>query len=81
MGGPGLFQMSYICPERHCYIWLELFKYLGSMVLRVDLGDDVGDDAVLIDDVGLAEGSHADLAVVLLLAPGLIGLQDDSLRV
>ena len=51
------------------------------MVLGVDLGDDVGDDTVLIDDVSLAEGSHADLAVVLLLAPGLISLKNDGFRI
>ena len=51
------------------------------MVLCIDLGDDVGDDAVLIDNVGLTESAHADLPVVLLLSPGIVGLKDDFARV
>ena len=60
---------------------LGLFENLGGVVLGVHLGDDVGDGALLIYDVGLAQGAHADLAVVLLLAPGLVGLQDDRVRI
>ena len=69
------------CELFYCFGRLGLFEDLGGVVLGVHLGDDVGDGALLIYDVGLAQGAHADLAVVLLLAPGLVGLQDDRVRV
>lgn len=42
---------------------------LGGMVLGVHFVNDALEDALLVEDEGLAERAHRDLAVVLLLAP------------
>lgn len=51
------------------------------MVFGVYFGDDGGDGAGLVDDVGLAEGAEGDFAVVLFLAPRFVGLEDDGVRI
>lgn len=43
------------------------------MLLRLDILDDAGDNAVFVDDVGDAEGALVFLAVEFLFTPGVVG--------
>ena len=51
------------------------------MVLGIYFAYSVDDGALLVYDVGGAEGAHTHLAVVLLLAPSLVGLEDGEVGV
>ncbi len=56
-------------------------EQLGGVILGVHLADGINDDALLVDDVGGADGAHRLLAVHLLHTPGLVGLKDGRLGV
>ena len=51
------------------------------MVASLDFGYGIDDDALFVDDVGGAQRAFGDLAVHLLLAPGLIGFEYGEVRV
>ena len=51
------------------------------MRLGVHLADGIDDNALLINDVGGAEGAFGHLAVHFLLTPGLVGFQDGEVGI